>query len=213
MQAVQNLNLPAQEAITAAIHEARRGRALGACAKSSRGAAVYSRALGVYGVGYNGPPYPFRCTKSPTCRARCNQICEHAEQRAIRAAMKLWTAPQVIPLEIVHVKINEHGELVGGGKPSCVVCSREILDAGLSMMWLYERKWVSCRPGLECPYCTGESCRECEIAGACGNPRNQCAPDHDRHYGLREEDPRWTRYTAERFHEATLRTLGLWEAP
>lgn len=205
---------PTQEAITAAIHAARRGRALGACAKSSRGAAVFSRALGVFGTGYNAQPAPRTCSGSATCRKECGRLCVHAEEAAIMAALPMW-APAVrglIALEIVHVKIDERGELVAGGPPSCEQCSRLILHVELSAMWLYEVTPEERCPHLvehlrtECPLCQGEDCAACRP----GPGRPRC--DHDvldRHGELPIVHASWRRYTAERFHEETLRNLRL----
>jgi deoxycytidylate deaminase len=61
----------------------------------------------------------------------CSKRCVHAEMRAIRTNAR--------GADVVHVKIDEHGELVAGGGPSCWQCSREILDAGCKGAWLYEQ--------------------------------------------------------------------------
>lgn len=172
-------DVPPQEAVTAAIHEARRGRALSACAKSSRGAAVFSRILGVYAVGHNAQPAPFACRGTAACRVSCGKLCIHAEEAAIVAALPFWPEPQRdrIPLEIVHVKIDERGDLVAGGPPSCITCSRTILGAGIAAVWLFEA-----------PRCT------------CG----RTGPVHDD--GCRAFDAdTWRRYSALEFHEATMR--------
>jgi deoxycytidylate deaminase len=173
---------PPQEAIEAAIRAAREGRAQGACLKSSRGAAVFSRALGVFGVGHNGQPPPFQCRGDAACREACGKLCVHAEERAIMAALPLRMG-RAVTLELVHVKVVG-GELVAGGGPSCVTCSRTILDVGLDGVWLYEQPvWID-RPSQGF------------------FPKVTEYPDGD---------PRWRRYTAEEFHHLTLYGLGLVE--
>jgi hypothetical protein len=67
----------------------------------------------------------------------------HAEARAIREAyVRCRPDPGGLPpldgLELLHAKIAGPGQLVAGGPPSCWQCSREILDAGLAAVWLFE---------------------------------------------------------------------------
>lgn len=113
------------------------------CAKSRRGAAVFkvtSRGtILVAGSGYNAQPAPFVCTEDARCREACAKLCEHAEQRAICAAVALFGEPTLAGygLELVHAKVID-GALVAGGGPSCWQCSREILAVGLDAVWLYE---------------------------------------------------------------------------
>lgn len=119
-------------AVEIAIEEARKSP----CAKSKRGAVAFSddgsragRLL--FGVGCNGPALG-GCDGSEACKASCGKRCVHAEARAIRGAAGATC-------DVVHVKIDERGELAAGGGPSCWQCSRDILDAGISGVWLYER--------------------------------------------------------------------------
>ena len=116
------------------------------CEKSKRGAVVfYMYSTGDRGMkiatGFNGPPGAIACTGTDACRAVCGRACVHAESRAIRAACERAKpqdgSPALEGLEILHAKIVA-GELVAGGPPSCWQCSREILDAGLGSVWLYE---------------------------------------------------------------------------
>lgn len=63
----------------------------------------------------------------------------HAEARAIRAAsirIQRGRAPDTV--ELVHAKIGIDDRLVAGDGPSCWQCSKEILDAGISAVWLFE---------------------------------------------------------------------------
>lgn len=126
--------IPPVTAIAAAIAAAEQSP----CSKSKRGASVFHPATTtIYGVGFNGQPSPFACSGSEACRASCSQLCVHAEVRAIRrATFGSWTR-ELNGLEMLHVKVVD-GMLVSSGSPSCVQCSREIVDVGLSAMWLYE---------------------------------------------------------------------------
>lgn len=108
------------------------------CLKSKRGAVVYSRGR-VFGCGFNGQPGNLVCTGSVACRKACGMICEHAEAKAIREAIAFRAAGAGWLVDLVHVKIGSDGLLVGGGGPSCVQCSRLIVDVGfIGKVWLYE---------------------------------------------------------------------------
>ena len=88
------------------------------------------------GCGWNGQPGRFFCAGTEACRVACGKLCVHAEARAIRAAVTVARG-DIDGLELVHAKVVD-GELVAGGGPSCWQCSREILDAGIAAVWLYE---------------------------------------------------------------------------
>lgn len=118
---------------------------VGRCEKSHRGAVVFAPVTGqILGTGYNSQPYPMRCTGSPTCRRYCATLCEHAEARAIRCAVSAISRSglgfSAGFVHLVHVKVGDDG-LVPSGPPSCVQCSRLILDTpNIETVWLYERR-------------------------------------------------------------------------
>lgn len=204
------------------------------CAKSKRGAVVYSpraAAAGfglvgqIYGVGSNSPPgFAFRCDRSDRCRAGCGKVAVHAEERAIREVLRrgVGDGPQ---LHLVHVKVDPSrrgpplDKVVAGGPPSCVTCSRTILDSGVvAFVWLLEaQEWhdearcESC--GRTTTVAQGEGttgvCSECpafpgsKIGGLLKGWKTVYAPDS----GV------WRRYTAEEFHRTTLKNLALYEGP
>jgi deoxycytidylate deaminase len=61
-------------------------------------------------------------------------VAVHAEERAILAA--LADGIQLGPgWELLHVRVV-NGKAVPSGPPSCVKCSRLILESGISTMWL-----------------------------------------------------------------------------
>lgn len=115
------------------------------CAKSKRGVVVWGPGTGVMAATYNAPPAGYRCDGSPACRASCRKVAVHAEQAAILDAHR-WGKP-VRGLEMLHVKV-EGGKAVPSGGPSCPDCSKLIVAAGLSGMWLYEADPTSPSPKL-----------------------------------------------------------------
>jgi len=121
-----------------ALSKAVEAGALATCQKSLRGVVIFHpdqpRSVAVF----NGPPEPFVCDGSADCRAGCNTVAVHAEERAILAALgagyQLWAG-----WEMLHVKVVD-GQAVASGPPSCVKCSRLILESGLARMWLLHRE-------------------------------------------------------------------------
>lgn len=63
---------------------------------------------------------------------------EHARTKPAGGERRLWPPDDIAKMEIVHVKIGADGKVVAGGGPSCVMCSREMLDAGIGAVWLYQ---------------------------------------------------------------------------
>lgn len=109
------------------------------CAKSNRGAVVFY-ANTILGVGYNTPPAPFTCNASDDCKMSCNKYCVHAEMRALVNSLQSNDNRHILnDAELVHAKVIG-GKLVAGGPPSCVQCSRQILDLQLKGVWLYEEE-------------------------------------------------------------------------
>lgn len=188
------------------------------CAKSKRGVVLYHPSYpDPFGWGHNGQPKPLACTGTEACRASCRMICCHAEERAVRDVLRRDRGRSGLGthLELVHVKVDSTGALVGGGPPSCVQCSRTILDVGwIARVWLYEttpEEWCPHTniPRTDCGFCQGEQCNECHVAAATANPRPTC--DHDvldRHHGLPSADARWRSYSALDFHRITLANEG-----
>ncbi len=207
------MTAPPDHAVLEAVITARRSP----CSKSRRGAAVFAQNVGtavtgsfhvVYGTGTNGPPPGFACDGTPACRLACRFTCEHAEARAVRHAADFAGGAGIGPMELVHVKIGERGELVSGGGPSCVPCSRMLLDSRIIVaVWLYEQmpeEWCPHRDALRtaCTFCQGVDC----IAdrGKCDTP-GPCAHDVlERHGNLPIVGARWRRYEVDRFHELSL---------
>lgn len=114
-----------------ALEDAVRAATQSPCAKSQRGVVIWNRELFDYiAMGWNHPPKGFDCDGSEACREYCNRVCVHAEQHAI-----LQAKSGIHGYEMLHVKVVD-GEPVPSGPPSCWQCSRLILEAGISKMWL-----------------------------------------------------------------------------
>lgn len=108
---------------------------LSPCAKSKRGVIIFRRDTGLITSGFNTPPTGFDCDGSDACRRDCGKVCVHAEVAAILRAGR--DQENIEGAEMLHVKVVG-GVAVPSGPPSCWQCSRAILFAGLSWMWLYE---------------------------------------------------------------------------
>jgi deoxycytidylate deaminase len=201
---------------------------LSPCAKSQRGAVVFAEhPCGltttpiILGAGFNGPPGTTRCTGSPACREFCGQRCMHAESRALHNAGQRWASigPRA-PWHMLHVKVKG-GVVVPSGPPSCWQCSRDILDAGIHTMWLYEGepgnrgrcRWCPIELDLWCGYCTATHCRTCNPDDTTHRPRPVTCGHSiaERHSGLLLVGERWVAYTAEAFHLETLKNCGIAE--
>lgn len=88
--------------------------------------------------GSNGQPKGFHCSDDATCRKNCGLLCMHAEQRAIMQALVRVSDLSVFSsLDLVHVKVVG-GQVVAGGGPGCLQCSRLCVEVGLRGVWLYE---------------------------------------------------------------------------
>lgn len=178
-------------AIEAAIHAAR----MAPCRKSRRGCAVFNpRAAyapsAVVGSGFNGQPGPWRCDGTCAVAGRCSDLCVHAEDRA------MWEAITVVAgysggiltttlrgYDLVHIKVDERGEPVPSGPPSCARCSRLVVDRGIDAVWLLEL-----------------------------HPVQVGSVNHGTHIELLwapDKAPGWTRYPAEQFHQLSIEAARL----
>lgn len=109
----------------------------GSCLKSKRGVAIWDKHE-VAIASSNSPPIPFKC--DDTCKNGCSKIAVHAEQRAIIDALQRGFI--LSECNMMHVK-TINNELVISGGPSCVDCSKLIVETGIQNMWLYEEAgWI-----------------------------------------------------------------------
>lgn len=138
------IGLPSAHAVRSAIDIAR----MSPCAKSQRGAVLFvSRGHRTEIVAYdnNHQPPPFACTKSPACFEHCGMLCLHAEQAALLAlgAHEIEAEHDGRDgygrrdMSMLHIKVVD-GQPVAGGPPSCLQCSRLIVDSDIEGIWLYQ---------------------------------------------------------------------------
>jgi deoxycytidylate deaminase len=197
------------------------------CAKSKRGVVLFNPARHdeaelhgqlndharkwiVVSSGFNGPPAPFVCRDRMVCRSACRDVCLHAEQRAIIAALGCDDA---VDLELVHVKVVD-GAVVPGGGPSCLQCSKLVVEARLRGVWLLEaQRW---HDEIPCGTCNAKTIVAQDDGTDC-----VCAPCSAAHRypGVLEfrraktiyaaDSGVWRFYSANAFHEATLASNGI----
>jgi len=121
------MNFTAEQALERAV----RMGAQSPCAKSKRGVVIWHPDLfDILCANHNHPPRGFSCDGSATCRRSCGKICVHAEVAAIIDAKSGLHGTHML-----HVKVVD-GEGVPSGPPSCTDCSKAILTAGITTMWL-----------------------------------------------------------------------------
>jgi deoxycytidylate deaminase len=113
--------------------------------QSKRGVAIF-RAFNHISSGWNHKPEPFRCDGSNDCKMHCGKDAIHAEQHAILGGLSSGYASQLDCCEMLHVK-TENGALVTSPGPSCLQCSKLILEVRLTGMWLYHHQgWKRYKP-------------------------------------------------------------------
>jgi hypothetical protein len=110
------------------------------CAKSKRGVVAWQLdTLAYLECAYNRPPRGYVCSHDPACKATCGQTAIHAEQALLTSLGMTIRTGAIGTVDLLHVKIGPNGRVIPGGGPSCVQCSKAILDGGLvAGMWLYE---------------------------------------------------------------------------
>lgn len=108
--------------------------------QSKRGVVIFSESGGyqtssgtsgrIITRGFNRPPAPFVCDGSDRCKQTCGRSAVHAEQVALLAAG--WQAHGE---SLLHIKVVD-GQPVGSLNPSCLECSKLILEAGIVRVYL-----------------------------------------------------------------------------
>ncbi len=135
----------------------------------------------------NGQPRGFMCDGSEQCRKNCGKSAVHAEQRALLFA--LADQYDVYGASMLHVKVVD-GEPVASERPSCIECSKLILEAGVCEMWLLHNHYYDVperhtfarsrygvlvrRSALEFHRSTTEDYHKFPLVQACRGDRNQC---------------------------------------
>jgi deoxycytidylate deaminase len=113
--------------------------------QSKRGVTIF-HGFDYVASGWNHKPAPFKCDNSSECKMNCGKDAIHAEQHAILNAMSSGHAARLNDCEMLHVK-TECGVLVESMGPSCLQCSKLILELRLTGMWLYHHQgWKRYEP-------------------------------------------------------------------
>lgn len=112
------------------------------CSKSRRGVVIASPEGVLVALASNSPPHPFQCTGSDRCKQNCRNVAIHAEERAL-----LRAGARANGGELIHIKTVD-GKPVMSGPPSCLQCSRLIVEARIAKVWLFShgeawRSWTA----------------------------------------------------------------------
>jgi deoxycytidylate deaminase len=120
--------------INMAIRAARRAP----CLKSKRGAIFFHRDFNdvVYGTGFNHVPLG-DCNGPCLASRRCAEYAIHAELAALKDVLSDNIVDDLSDMDILHVKVEQNGDLAFSGGPCCVQCSKTLLHFGIAGVWLY----------------------------------------------------------------------------
>ena len=109
--------------------------------QSKRGVVISSEEGTLISSGFNHQPYPFRCDGSETCKRNCGKTAIHAEQSAILSAgVSLDNA------WMLHVKAKQ-SKPCASMAPSCLECSKLILESRIAWMHLLHDPVAQMLPG------------------------------------------------------------------
>jgi deoxycytidylate deaminase len=111
--------------------------------RSKRGVVISSHDGIVIGSGFNHQPFPFECDGSEACNRNCGKTAIHAEQAAILTARE-----SVKDGWMLHVKAKQ-GKPCSSMAPSCLECSKLILESGIAWMHLLHDPVAQMLPGAE----------------------------------------------------------------
>lgn len=115
----------AEHAVTASLHSP---------CQSRRGVVIWDE-YGVVTTGFNHQPAPFLCDGSDKCNKDCGKTAIHAEQHAILVAPR----ERLVGASMLHIK-TVNGVPMESMNPSCLQCSKLILESGIGWMWLLHPK-------------------------------------------------------------------------
>jgi deoxycytidylate deaminase len=111
--------------------------------QSKRGVVISSIDGSIVSEGYNHQPFPFRCDGSDRCKSNCGKTAIHAEQSAILNAKQILSG-----FWMIHVKAKG-GIPRASMAPSCLECSKLIVESGISWMFLLHDPAAQILPGAE----------------------------------------------------------------
>lgn len=192
------IGLPSAHAVKRAIDIAR----MSPCAKSQRGAVLFvSRDHRTKIIAYanNHQPAPFACTKSAACFEHCGMLCLHAEQAALLALTEAEHDGQDgyehRDMSMLHIKVVD-GPPVAGGPPSCLQCSRLIVDSDIEGVWLYQKL----HPDVVAAQRAFQREKQRDLLAARNKDAYELEGAHP--------SPVWVFWYREEFHRETMRNCG-----
>jgi hypothetical protein len=109
--------------------------AAGPCCKSKRG--VLFIADDALSIAVNGPAGGAPCGNDDACREACASICNHAEMRAILRALLKPRTRALRKMHVIHIAVDASGRPRSKPVPSCITCSRDMLEVGVEAVWLW----------------------------------------------------------------------------
>ena len=118
---------PPDEVVTLAVQSS-----LHSPCRSKRGCVIWND-WEIISSGFNHQPSPVTCDGSDQCKSSCRQTAIHAEQSAVLNGLPSHFFSFA---SMLHVK-TVNGLIVASGPPSCLECSKLILETGISFMWLF----------------------------------------------------------------------------
>lgn len=120
--------------------------ALGSCCLRAKCGSVVVKDDEIIGKGYNSPPGdkpPEKCFKDdlPEDFISDRTCCVHAEDRAIRDALKN-SLDEIVGSTLYFVRLDKEGNIVKSGEPYCTWCSKTALDVGIAEFVLWHEKGI-----------------------------------------------------------------------
>lgn len=116
------------------------------CYRAKCGSIIVSKEGVVIGRGFNAPPlndesqrkcgFEFNMEIKPKYDKTC---CVHAEWNAIIDALRNFP-DKIVGSTLYFIRIDNHGQFTGAGKPFCTVCSRLALQSGIAEFGLWNDK-------------------------------------------------------------------------
>lgn len=126
--------------IEALVAEAVR-KAMESPCRSKRGVVISTELGLIISSGFNHQPFPFECDSSDRCKKNCGKTAIHAEQSAILSAQSNLSFSWML-----HAKAMD-GKPCASMAPSCLECSKLILEAGIQWMHLLHDPVAQMLPG------------------------------------------------------------------
>lgn len=114
------------------------------CKHSKRGVVIVKTGV-VIGRGYNNPPGEMQCNPE-FCEPICAQYCVHAEENALLSALRMGYDPQ--GARMYHIKAVD-GRAQDALGPSCVECSKLVLQTGVREFVLKQEQGLVCYEAAE----------------------------------------------------------------